>query len=377
MVGPVRSDDLSSRFTGAIAEAVVAVVPFAEEHLPEVTRMMLNFTSQVRRRYEPLLDYVRDLFIAAPTNDPEIPSLVSIGRQGTVEAFVGVTVCRVRYRDEVMRLAASGPLITKEDSRAAGGYLIGSFLRGLQGLSMTDGANEPGRRLFEAMGSEVVGLPSIRWVRPLRPIRTAMHHAADRIGRGHLLARVVGGLDTVATRRFIPGETAATSEAFDSADLPELMESIADRFEVVPVYNPEVVRWQFDHMDATRAKGPLRRLRIHDDRGTLLGWYIYHLKRGGLCRVVQIGSRPNSAAPVLAHLFRDAYEQGGGAVYGRLEPHFRAELRAHPVFLRPASPLVIIHSRDPSLRLAIHSGRAFLSRLEGENWSGFNLEPLP
>jgi hypothetical protein len=191
------------------------------------------------------------------------------------------------------------------------------------------------------------------------------------------MARVIGALDALVARRVIPGSTGTVAVPLDSGDLAGAIESIADAFEVVPEYDPEVVQWQFDHMDGSRAKGPLRRLRILDDSGAMLGWFVYHLKKGGLCRIVQIGTRPGAAAPVLAHLFRDAYEQGGGSVYGRMEAHIRAELRAHPIILRPASPLVIVHCGDPSLRLAIHAGRAFLSRLEGENWSGINLEPLP
>ena len=64
-------------------------------------------------------------------------------------------------------------------------------------------------------------------------------------------------------------------------------------------------------------------------------------------------------------------------LYGRFEPLLRAVLRDQPIVVRPWSPLMVVHSDQPELRLAVHGGHAFVSRMEGENWTGIFHQPLP
>jgi hypothetical protein len=44
--------------------------------------------------------------------------------------------------------------------------------------------------------------------------------------------------------------------------------------------------------------------------------------------------------------------------------------------LHPSGYLALVHARDPDLLYAVQSGRALLTRLEGEWWMGHHLLPL-
>jgi GNAT superfamily N-acetyltransferase len=357
----------------------MAIAPLKAAHLPEVARLLVDQEAgKLERRSERVAAYFGDLYLKAPYVDPRFPSLVAVDEDGTVEGFLGVIPGRLRYRGRTLRSAASGPLLVRADrrSRALGGFLVRAFLSGAQDLSLSDGCNERARPLFESLGAEVVGLPSMRWVRPLRPFRAAGWLMSYRFGTGTAPARLLGGFDTLAARRLIPKKVDTRATPLDGERLAEALTTFDDEV-LVPDDDPEIIDWKFEHMAATTAKGTLRRFIVNDRTGRLLGWCVYHLQPDGVCRVVQIGRHPRSTGPVFAHLLRDAYDGGGGVLYGRFEPHIRAELRNQPIVVRPWSPLMVIHSDQPDLRLAVHGGHALLSRLEGENWTGIFHQPLP
>lgn len=358
----------------------MAIVPLTEEHLPAIADIFLEQEgTAITRRKDRAASYLADLYLDAPYVDPEFPSLVAVASDGEVEGFLGVMPGWIRFCGRRMRYAASGPLLTRvaRRSKAPGAFLIRAFLAGTQDLSLTDGCNERAWRVFSALGGQVVGLPSTRWVRPLRPFRTSGWFAAQRFQRGRSLPSILGGIDHVASRRLIPPPVETIGTRLSAADLISAATSLEPQFRVVPEYSEVVLAWKLQHMARTTAKGTLRCVLVANTKGRSLGWLVYHLQLGGICRVVQLGTAPKTARSVVAHLMRDAYDAGGGVVYGRIEPHFRAALRDEPIVLRPASPLMVIHSDNDQLKAAIHGGGAFLTRLEGENWTGLVHQPLP
>lgn len=358
----------------------MAIVPLNADHLPDIADLFLEQAgTAVERRRDRAAAYLGNLYLEAPYVDHTVPSLVSIASNGEVDGFLGAMPGWIRFRDRRMQYAASGPLLTRvaSRSRTPGAFLIRAFLSGPQELSLTDGCNEQAWRVFSAAGAEVVGLPSVRWVRPLRPFRMAGWFASERYRRGQSLISLLGAIDRAVARRLVPAPVDTAARPLSPPDLISAAAPLACGFDVVPEYTEDEIKWKLQHMAETTAKGTLRCLLVTDAAGRSLGWLVYHLEVGGICRVVQLGATTKTAPQVLAHLMADAYRSGGGAVYGRIEPHFRAPLRNEPIVLRPASPLMVVHSDDDRLRAAIHGGRAFLTRLEGENWTGLVHQPMP
>jgi hypothetical protein len=358
----------------------MAIVPLEERYLLDIADIFLEQEgTTIERRRDRTAAYLRSLYLDAPYVDPELPSLVSLAADGTVDGFLGVMPGSLRFRGQLVRYAASGPLLTRvaSRSRTPGAFLIRAFLDGAQDLALTDGCNERAWRVFSALGAEVVGLPSIRWFRPLRPLRTAGWFAAERLNRGRTLASIGGALDRAAARRLVPKPVATRGRQLSPAELIAVAGSLCGDFDVVPEYTEEVLGWKIRDMRETTAKGQLRCLLVTTSSGRELGWLVYHLQPGGICRLVQLGATTKTAPQMVAHLMADAYSLGGGVVYGRIESHCRAALHDEPVVLRPSSPLMVIHSTNDELRATIHGGRAFLTRLEGENWAGLLHQPLP
>ncbi len=78
---------------------------------------------------------------------------------------------------------------------------------------------------------------------------------------------------------------------------------------------------------------------------------------------------------VLDHLFWDAKKQGAVAVHGRMEPKFMQDFTNRCCFFYRLGGWMTAHSRNPELVSLIHSGDAFLSRLEGEWCLAFGKGP--
>jgi hypothetical protein len=115
-----------------------------------------------------------------------------------------------------------------------------------------------------------------------------------------------------------------------------------------------------------RTPGILRATLLRDSASRVAGWYLFHFVRGGLAEVLQIASREDCRQQVVAHMATDARKLGAIAAVSRLEPGMAAPLANQFCLLFRRKHLMLIHSRFPDILDAIHSGQAFISRLEGE-----------
>src|SRR5262249_43311627 len=109
-------------------------------------------------------------------------------------------------------------------------------------------------------------------------------------------------------------------------------------------------------------------------QGGPLGWFIYYLVPGDTAMVVQVAAARGAEETVLHTLFAHAWQRGATAVQGRLEPNLLLGVAQHRSLLRYPDALALAHSRRPEVLHVIPSGRAFLTRLEGEWWMAFHLD---
>jgi hypothetical protein len=117
---------------------------------------------------------------------------------------------------------------------------------------------------------------------------------------------------------------------------------------------------------AAQKKGSLRKVLLRDEANDVAGWYLCHCEPGGLAEVLQVVSREDCQTQVIAHLSCDARDHGATAAVGRLEPGLAEPLANRFCFLFRRKCAMLVHSRCPEIIYSIHSGQAFISRLEGE-----------
>src|SRR6476659_4667237 len=175
--------------------------PLAEGDIAGVAALYLR---QLRKPGIESADDARDLLQRTLVDDPwaddAIPSLVSTAPDGTIVGFIGSSVRHVRLDAEPLRAAYASHLVADPDfpNRAIGLFLLRTFLRGPQDLTLTDTATVQARALWVGLGSVPLHHLATGWLQPLRPVGAMSAIGRSRGGRLALAARA---LEPVARRR--------------------------------------------------------------------------------------------------------------------------------------------------------------------------------
>ncbi|MGH2955778.1 MAG: hypothetical protein ACRDL6_02140 [Solirubrobacterales bacterium] len=354
-----------------------AIRPLERDDLPAVAALYeLGMRSGERRvRPETVSFFERTLF-DHPWHDPELPSLVHLGRSGSIIAFLGSHVRRLRFDGEPLRLACSGQLVAdpEAENRAAGALLLARYLKGPQDLTTTDGATPAVLRIWERLGGRPFALACIGWTRVFRPLQFLAERRGARRGRdapGAIARGPFAGLDWVAAHTrpslLIPPESSASVEPLTPAGLLERLEELGAHFRLRPDYDLEWLEWVFGELDRVTGRGELVAQAVQGPRGRVSGWYVYYLRPGHRSVVIQLVARRQDADLVIGHLFSHAQRGGAAALSGRLEPPLLEPLGRRRCIFRYTGE-ALVHSRREDVLGAIASPQGLLTRLEGEWW---------
>jgi hypothetical protein len=364
-----------------------AIRPLERSDLPQVTDLYEHVARSGARKAPPgLRAYFEETFLDYPGADPEIPSLVYVDGDGRIAGFLGSSVRKLVFDGRKIRLGISGQLVTEPDVRtkAAGAFLMKEYMNGPQDLTLTDTASDTVRRIWEGLGGETSQLACVGWFRLFRPWRFAGELFSRRRGRNELprAARPVSAaLDAastaVARRALRAPEPEGASEELTPKALAEHVRAVASSFRLRPDYGEDgFAAWLLHALAAVKTRGELVARLVRGADGNVRGWYVYYLRPGGIAQVIQLAGNEREIGDTIDHLFRDARSRGASGVQGRVEAHLRDALSQRRSVFHASGYLALLHSRDAELLHAIQSGRALLTRLEGEWWMGHHLEPF-
>ena len=175
--------------------------------------------------------------------------------------------------------------------------------------------------------------------------------------------------------RLCPPASAEEAEALGVDELLAGLEELGGRLRVRPDYDRETLTWLFRELRAVASRGELRGFLLRGSKGQVLGWYLYYLKRDGRSCVLQLAARPGAMEAVVGHLFADADRGGSVSLEGRAELELLQPLEGQRVRYRYGAPFSLIQTKRSDFLECLYSGRALLSRLEGEWWMALHQEP--
>jgi hypothetical protein len=278
-------------------------------------------------------------------------------------------------------MRCGGQLVSDPSARRApGALLLRNFLGGPQELTITDGATDDVRRMWEGLGGRTAYLSSLSWTRVFRPAAFVGGRLATRSSstRPRRLAPPLWRLVDAPVGRLPPlartPQPAARGEPLTPEGLLEHLEAVADGRRIRPDYDLDFLRWLFDELPRVETRGELVRMLVRaGDR--VLGWYVVYLRPHDSSAVLQIAAHARDVGSVIDHLFRHARERGAAALQGRWEPHLFEPLWRRGCIIRHDAR-ALVHSRDPELLGALTAGDALLTRMEGEWWMGHHTEPF-
>jgi GNAT superfamily N-acetyltransferase len=360
--------------------------PLARDDIPAVARLF----SLVWRGSEDAADAELERFFTStlldnPWADPELPSLVATDGDALV-GMIGSNVRRVSLDGTPLRMVCSAHLVSHPRVRrqAVGARLMKALLAGAQDVTITDGATDEVRRMWEGFGGASVSLGAFSFVRLFRPASLAADLLLGRRGYPlaasplrHLPGAVDGIARRAARRRLVAAPAERSSTALTPGDVVTRLGDIAAATRFHAAYDVPYLTWLFDELSRVATRGTLWANGV--PRGELwaelvqaneavLGWYICHLRQSGFCRVLQFAAAPRASEAVFAQLSFRAQERGAAALYGRLEPPLVAPVVNASCIVRPSDGRLLIHARDPALVTAVRAGDALLTRMDGEWW---------
>ena len=316
--------------------------------------------------------YFTDKFLD-PVREGALPSLVFEDENGEIAGFMGIATRWFVIGRRRIRAAVSSQFIAepRARSRLIAVALLRDFLNGPQDFSFTDEATETSRILWEKLGGSTSVLYSLRWIAPLRPTNLLLSNSGSRFGSLVTLAGPVANLldriASVLTRRGkLRPQADLRIEPLHAHALANFMsESIGDMM-LHPDYDAVSLRRMLDDAARQSAQGTLQAVLLRSRGRQVAGWYLYCLDRRGTAEVLQVGYRRGHREEVIDHLFNKARLDGASALAGRMEPHMGTALASQLCLLYGRQYSMLVHSRDPEVLNAIHSGKAFISRLDGE-----------
>jgi hypothetical protein len=110
---------------------------------------------------------------------------------------------------------------------------------------------------------------------------------------------------------------------------------------------------------------------VVDQAGKPLGFFVAVVRAGAAATVVQMAATRSGQEATLASLVAEAASSGCVEVTGRVQPEQVPWVAASPAMLTLAGARFIAVARKPGLVDTIRSGRAWITRLEGEYPMGF------
>jgi hypothetical protein len=360
--------------------------PLERGDLPQVASLYEHVARSGSRTPAPgLAAYFERSFLDSPGADAEIPSLVYVDGNGRIAGFLGSSVRQLIFDGRPIRLGISGQLVTEPDvrARAAGAFLMKEYTKGPQDLTVTDTASETVRRIWEGLGGETSQLACVGWVRLFRPWRfagdfIARRRQGDGLARARPLWRALDGASTlIAGGMLRPPSANGAEEDLSPQAVAEHLPALAKSFRLRPAYEDEsFVGWLLDAVADVRTRGALVARLVRGGDGDVRGWYVYYLRPGGIAQVLQVVGKERDVDAALDHLFHDAYARGASGIQGRVDTHLREALSRRRCVFHASGYLALLNARDAAILHAVQSGRALLTRLEGEWWMGHHLEPL-
>lgn len=322
--------------------------------------------------------YFHEMFFANPWVAPQLPSWVAMEGARAV-GFIGVMPRPMRLRGRSLQAAVVTQLMVEQEKRYAvvAAQLLRKAVAGPQALTISDGANESSRKMWEALGGLTSTLYSLQWRRLLRPAQSALQRASSPHGRAAaLLATPVAVLaDAYAARyRALRRPSGLVEEPLDAAALVDGLDGAARGVALSPRYDAASLGWLLGQARAKRRHGELQARLLRDPGGAIAGWFLYYLN-ATMSKVLQIHAGEGAERAVLDHLFQHAWRRGAAAIEGRMEPRLARMLGQRHCLFHSTSAFALVHSRDTELLGALARGDAFFSRLEGEWWLRFGGEP--
>jgi len=277
-----------------------------------------------------------------------------------------------------MRAAFCGALMVRdhEHDPMAGARLLKAFLSGPQNFSLSETANKTSLEMSRALRGITFAPYSLEWMKVLRPAAFACDMALRKSSLRRWTLPVAQGLDRLqrwsgigSIGRDMPGTPAGSLsvERVDAEKFANAIEPLISHFSLRLCWTDSqlrhIVAQAYDKPRYGEAIGAL----VTGANGVAIGAFLYHLRPGGVGRVIQILALPGREGKIIDCMISDADQRGAAGLRGRTQPLLCDAMLGKGILFANASS-TILFSRDETLIDCFRRGQAFVNGLAGESW---------
>ena len=326
-----------------------------------------------------LVEYVHSFYLDDPFRDPEIPALVHIDDRGRVSGFVGVHSVPYLIGERRIRAAFCGALMSEDHDSdpLAGARLLKAFVGGPQDISLSETANVISETMWTKLRGKTIPGYSFEWFRVFRPISFVHAFGCEKSPFLRNLAPVARLIDRKLSSKSSLGRFAPAPkppglvlENADYTGFADALRKLSDDKQVRPDWDTSYLDHVLANAVIKPAFGQAHMGIVKSKGGELIGAFIYHLKPGGIGRVLQVLAQPGRLGPVMDLLFAHANDLGAAGLRGRSSPDLiEAATGRHMIMATVSS--TVVYSKDPAIAQAFLSGSSMLTGLAGERWNRF------
>ena len=343
-----------------------AVVSLSRKYFP---RSRESFNHTLKKRTTEL--YFKDGQLL-----PNASPIVSRSANGEVNGFLGVISKQFYYRDRMVTVANCHHLVATEEARKhlIPIRLLQHFLAGPQHISFSDGSSDSTKLLWKRLGGEVVTGESIYYKVPLRPVSFAATHALKQYRNrvSNAVRYLASCTDSIAGKMHIPHfyrkETGIRFAPLNTELMGILLQKVRPFYLLFPQYDPSDIERLFGLLEGETRFGTLQKVALLDPNDQPIGWFIYYAIKRGVCEVIQAVSIPGKETELFDSLAFHAFSMGGVELSGRLMPSQLQTPFTTKAVSVPARMFTLMKCNDVELKHIMQSGKAFITRFEGDLW---------
>jgi hypothetical protein len=297
---------------------------------------------------------------------------VCVDDKDKVIGFIGVLSRHMTYNKAPLNVAVAHRFLVdpQRASSMLAVRLMKRFLSGPQDLSLSDGANDQGKKFWIGCGGHVSWLYSIDWMKLILPMSYCLHVASRKNHRWLAsLLPLCKPLDRVGlwlfNRTSLQDTEELQREPLTPGPLLECIQQSSAVKSLAPVYTRQEIQWLYQFMAANATRGQLEGCLLRDGSAGIIGCYLYYFGPNGVAEIMLLCARKKFEKQVYQHLLVELKGKQAIGVVGRIEPDFMPAFGENRVLFKRGC-WAMIYSRRSELLEAVSSGNVFFSKLEGE-----------
>lgn len=346
---------------------------FSEDDLEIVADMskeLIPLSSLMTK--EQSISKLRQLYLENEFHRNGTASLVYEDKSGDVIGFMGITEQPMLWNGRTIIAANSSQMMvrTKKNAALASIQLLKTLMNANYDFCFADSATDIARSMWERCGGTTAELYSQYYRQMLQPHKVIRNHLC-----GNVLHKAVSPLCFMGdiVLNYAPGspfrfkKTDLEIQELETEELLALIQKAAGSLNITPVYTNDTLQWRINLLKDELRYGPFKAIKmVQQPSGEIAGWALFHLKKGGVCEIIQLETRPEMESLVFETLCYYLWQQGGAELVGRLAPRHFGKLGFKTTLFMPGFRWMLVYSANAELLNSIKTGQAYLSRLEGD-----------